>query len=183
MNEENQSQPPPVEPQQNVLPPVVPPPDQIIPSQRNNLSKKRIIIYASLLAVGLVVVIVFLLIDGFKSNSGSSKISPTPTVTQAPTPTIEQEQTMILKKDQGVAIPNSTIAAILKQSFVADKSCRDCTSGAKIEILTKTGESKVLSYSCGGFSGECINSLDAFGSTIVLVREIDTNTVEIKIKH
>jgi hypothetical protein len=190
MNEENQvlsneqpvaSQPPVIDQQ----PPAVSDPlqNQQTPGDvRNGLSRKKIGIYVALLVLVLIF-ISFIALEGFKAQSEKPKISPTPVVTMTPTPTIEQETTIILKKDQEMEIPNTTISAVLKESFPSEKSCRDCTSGAKIEILTKTGESKTLIYSCGGFSGECTDSLDAFGNTIVLLDEIDLNTVEIKIKH
>ncbi len=93
------------------------------------------------------------------------------------------QKTYLLKKDEEFLIPNTTISAILKESVPADSGCHDCISSAKIDIKNKDQMIKKLEFTCGGFSGDCIEELEAFGTKIILIRQIDSKSIEIKTRN
>lgn len=93
------------------------------------------------------------------------------------------QKTYLLKKDEEFLIPNTTISATLRESVPADSGCHDCTSLAKIDIKNNDQAIKKLEFSCGGFSGDCIEELEVFGTKIILIRQIDNKNVEIKIRN
>ena len=164
------------QPQQPTQPPLPPQPEK-------GGMKKTFLICGILFAILLFFAVVVFLIFGQKKNDKVvPPVTPTPTpiVTLVPTISINPEfyEKVILKKNEKVVVPNSKIALLFTTSDTPEQNCNDCIATTTI-TASMNGKDEVLSYSCGGFTGECINSLGAFGYNITLDRTVDNNTIQV----
>jgi len=154
--------------------PVVPP--QI----KSPIPKKIIIIVVGVLLLFLISALAFFLLPKIIQQNTSIIVSPTPLPgNEIPTNT---QQDFLLELDlpigKEVIIPKTTVSLILEKSSAPNPKCNDCVTSTVLQAKQE-GNTKALSFVCGGFTGECINKLDAYGYMIEL---ISSNTSLAKVK-
>jgi hypothetical protein len=157
-------------------------PVPIVPPKKN---KKLVFIIGGVL---LVILLILLAIYFFMKNGGKlpSQITPTPSpapTVAVPTPTIipsgaSFSAKLTLIKGKITPVPGTDVTLTYKEGTKPNENCADCIASTTIEILQKQN-AKMLSYSCGGIAGDCINLQEGFGYKVELSKEIDEKTIEV----
>lgn len=113
-----------------------------------------------------------------------SKFTPTvtPKTTDISSPTQETGDLIIsIKLGQTITIPNTSISLTYKSADIPGDNCNDCVATNTLEIKNG-GLIKTLTYSCGGFSGECTTKQEAFGYQLEVLEQISKDSLKLKIK-
>ncbi len=143
-------------------------------------SKKTILIFV------VAIIILIILLGSFVvfSNNGNSipAVTPgikTPVITPVPTIPSATAIKMTLTKGKVVTIPTTDITIEYVGSTLPNPKCFDCVSSTDI-VVVKNDIRKILSYSCGGIAGKCIDSYKEFDIEILLENATET-TASVKI--
>lgn len=174
--------PPAVPPQTPVTPPVTP------PVQPPNKSRKIILIGV------IVFVLIILSIIGYlfvykKNNLPVLTPSPTPTNSSTPIPTVSvvisptiiSEIRVILKKNIETTIPGTSMKVIYVGNTVPGRGCVDCGSSYQIRII-KEGKSTIVSLSCGGITGACIEE-NVFNYILKVGDNVSDEEIDVLVKN
>ncbi len=168
----NASQPP----MGTIVPPSIPQ-VQNLPA-RNNKKIYIIVGVIIFLLIGIGVATILIL----RGNNKYVKEAVTPTVAfPTPTPFSEKfHKEVILKKKVPVDVPEAKLVLTYRESMSPETGCFDCIATTSIKVKSGDKES-ILSYSCGGFSGECVNSREASGYIIKILEDVDADTMKVLI--
>jgi hypothetical protein len=143
-------------------------------------SKKSILIAIFALIILIIILASFIVYN----NNGNPipTVTPgikTPVITPVPTIPSATPIKMTLTKGKVVTIPTTDITIEYVGSTLPNPKCFDCVSSTDIAVV-KNDIRKILSYSCGGIAGKCIDSYKEFDIEILLENATET-TASVKI--
>jgi len=117
-----------------------------------------------------------------KTAPPASVLTPTPKTTDMPSPREERNEFIVsLKLGETIIIPNTSISLTYKSADIPGENCYDCIASNTLEVKSN-GQAKLLNYSCGGFSGECIVTQTAYGYEIEIAGQTAKDSLKLKIK-
>ena len=152
--------------------------DQKFPSLN---SKKTIIVFLLIvLTIGIPVSLFWFFNQTKQNTKPSTAPTATPKTTGIPLPTQAANEFIIsLKLRETILIPNTSISITYISADIPGENCYDCIASNTLEVK-KNNQIKVLDYSCGGFSGECIVKQEAYDYEIEIIDSPSKDTLKLK---
>jgi hypothetical protein len=178
------------QPQQAI--PVTPPrPGGSQPTGTPGHDKKKLFATIAILVFLVVVILLIMFFSRVPTGDEQLAITPTPTtqIQASISPTLAQSQSpttppinneIVLIKDQPYELIDQGVAFTLTSSDIPTSTCRDCPSAATI-VAKNAARSETLTFTCGGITGRCDTTKTAFGITIELINQIDSEKVIVTI--
>lgn len=150
------------------------------------LNPKKIVFIIFAIVLFIVVSISIYLLYGRPSTPPFIPSEPIPTITpkatDIPSPTQETGEYIItIKLGETIIIPNTSISLTYKSADIPGDNCNDCVATNTLEIKNG-GLTKTLTYSCGGFSGECTTKQEAFGYQSEILEQVSKDSLKLKIR-
>lgn len=142
----------------------------------------KLLFTISLAVVVFTPILLFFLPNHLQLIPSRPELTPMPLrISLTPTASADKEGSLLLKKGEEITIINRGISVKLLENIVPERKCNDCITTTKIQVQ-KNGQQEVLTYSCGGFSGQCVAVQTAYGNKIEIIDQNIPDQVKIKVK-